>query len=169
MKYECRSAWPSEEPSKKLWKKQCGNKLWVRLLQKRHHYYSMRYKNRSQQCYDSRGKMNVLECNLTNIYKIITIKLWKLTNFVTNDVSNLFCKTKSHKNIVTWTQKQSTWNTYILFKILALELDWLIELNYNDNKIDFVQSIQKTKKFIRVLSIHFLGITYGMRNTFRYI
>ena len=63
-----------------------------------------------------------------------------------NDVSNLFCKTKSHKNIVTWTQKQSTWNTYILFKILALELDWLIELNYNDNKIDFVQSIQKTKK-----------------------
>ena len=64
-----------------------------------------------------------------------------------NDVSNLFFVKQNHtKNIVTWTQKQSTWNTYILFKILALELDWLIELNYNDNKIDFVQSIQKTKK-----------------------
>ena len=87
-----------------------------------------------------------------------------------NDVSKtFFCKTKSHKNIVTWTQKQSTWNTYILFKILALELDWLIELNYNDNKIDFVQSIQKTKKIICVLFIHFLDITYDMGNAIRYI
>jgi len=59
-KYECRSAWPSEEPLKNCERNSVAINCEFVYCKRRHHYYSTRYKNRSQQCYDFSGKIYVL-------------------------------------------------------------------------------------------------------------